>query len=409
MFLFIVIAAGLVMYFARQRGEQPARVQRQVRTAVVRRGAIERTARVSGIVSSPRLTHLMAPRLRGTRSRGSEELRLEIEKLASGGARLRKGEVVAEFDRQFMLLRVDDYRASLAQREETLVRLRANLELRREQQRQRIRVVKAEMEKFALDLKTAPVRSAMQVERFRMNFEEAQARYEQTLKEVPLADASEVALVRVYEIEVEQARVELAKAERNLADLRVLAPVDGLMLLSREYRGGDYREYEQGDTVGPGRSFAAVVPNGRMIVDAAMNQVDIGMVQVGQKARVRFDGIPDTELPAHVSAVAALPSRGGYRAQYVRNVPLRLEIDERDDQVTPNLSASADIVLERVEGALVVPRDCIFSGGEGPVAYVQDGDGWKKRELQLGLANHVEVAVKAGLEEGDQVSAEFPY
>lgn len=397
------------MYFASQRGEQPARVQRQVRTAVVRRGAIERTARVSGIVSSPRLTHLMAPQLRGTRSRGSEELRLEIEKLASGGARLRKGEVVAEFDRQFMLLRVDDYRASLAQREETLVRLRANLELRREQQRQRIRVVKAEMDKFALDLKTAPVRSAMQVERFRMNFEEAQARYEQTLKEVPLADASEVALVRVYEIEVEQARAELARAEENLAGLRVLSPVDGLMVLSREYRGGDYREYEQGDAVGPGRSFAAVVPNGTMTVDAEMNQVDIGTVQVGQKARVRFDGLPDTVLPAHVSAVAPLPSRGGYRAQYVRNVPLRLELDERNDQVTPNLSASADIVLERVEGALVVPRECVFSGGERPVAYVQDGDGWKKRELQLGLANHVEVEVEAGLEEGDQVSAEFPY
>jgi hypothetical protein len=116
--------------------------------------------------------------------------------------------------------------------------------------------------------------------------------------------------------------------------------------------------------------------------------------------------LPDLEVPGRVVAVAAFPSRGGYRAQYVRQVPLRLEIDSDDERITPNLTAGAGIVLERAEDALIVPSECVFGGK--PVAYVQDGGGWQKRELTLGIANHVEVAVEAGLAEGERVAAEDP-
>jgi multidrug efflux pump subunit AcrA (membrane-fusion protein) len=401
----LIVLAGIAAFLAQQRRDVPRPV-RQVRTAVVRRGPIERTLRVSGITSSSRLAHLFAPRLRGTRTRGSDELRLEIEMLAKSGTAVRKGAILAEFDRQLMQLRLDDYRASVEQQEATLLRLRANLALRRARLEQRVRVVKGETEKFALDLKTAPVRSDMQVQRYRMNHGEALARYQQVLKEVPLADASETALIRVYEIEVEQRKAELAMVQQNLDQMQVRAPIDGILVLSREYRGGEYHEFQQGDSVGPGRSFGAVMATGSMLVEASVNQTDAAAVRAGQQARVRFDGLPDLEVPGRVVAVAAFPSRGGYRAQYVRQVPLRLELANAEERVTPNLTAGADIVLERAEDAVIVPKECVF--GDKPVAYVHDGGGWQKRELTLGIANHVEVAVEAGLAEGERVAAEDP-
>lgn len=388
--------------------QAPARPLRRghARTAVARRGVLEKTLRVTGITAASRLRYVFAPRMRGTRGRDANEFTLELETLAPSGRQVRKGDLLASLDRQFMISRLDDYRSSVEQQKATLDRLRANLSIRREQQRQRIRAIRGEVEKSALDLQTAPVRSAIQVERYRMNLEEAAARYNQTLKEGPLVVESESALIRRYEIEVEWAERELAAAERNLESMEMRAPMDGLFVRGHEYRGDAYQEFEPGGAVSPGRSFAAVVDPASMVVDAAVNQVDVEPLRAGQPARIRFESAPGLELPGHVVAVAAFPSRGGYRPQWVRNLPVRLAIDGSDARVGPNLSASAEIVLERSEDAVIVPRECVFQEPDGhPVAWVDQGERWEKRELTLGLESNVEVEVRSGVGENEELAA----
>ena len=204
--IFVCILIGAWMINRRMEEAARTPVFAPARTARARVGTLERSLRVTGTTTASKYSYLIAPKLQGTRGRDSSELSLTLVELATPGSRVKKGQVVAAFDRQFMMLRVDDNRSNVLQWEQNLVRLRANLDLRRYQQQLKVKRAKAQMDKAALDLKTAPVRSAIAVARFQMNFEEAKAQYEQYLKETPFVDASEAASGRRYEIEVEQAQ-----------------------------------------------------------------------------------------------------------------------------------------------------------------------------------------------------------
>jgi hypothetical protein len=99
---------------------------------------------------------LLTPQMWGVRVHGSNDFAQVLQKLVPGGTHVRKGEIVAEFDNLYMLNRLDDYRASVVQREANLRKLNALLEVKRKAYEQQIRRSRAEMEKGALDLK-APV------------------------------------------------------------------------------------------------------------------------------------------------------------------------------------------------------------------------------------------------------------
>ena len=86
---------------------------------------------------------------------------------------------------------------------------------------------------------------------------------------------------------------------------------------------------------------------------------------------------------------------------------MRLKIDQMDPRVIPNFSVSADVILSSEPNALLAPRECVFYDPK-PFAYVRGLSGWERRDLELGLANNVTVAVRSGLHEGDVIATQPP-
>jgi hypothetical protein len=77
--------------------------------------------------------------------------------------------------------------------------------------------------------------------------------------------------------------------------------------------------------------------------------------------------------------------------------------------VIPDLSASADIVLAAETHAAIVPLGAIFrDNGTDPFVFLRTPSGWQRREIAVGLQNHVAVAVRSGVSPGDVVAAERP-
>ena len=58
---------------------------------------------------------------------GGGDFMLVLTNVATPGSHVKKGDIVAEFDRQYQLVRLDDYRASLAQMEANIKKLEADL------------------------------------------------------------------------------------------------------------------------------------------------------------------------------------------------------------------------------------------------------------------------------------------
>jgi hypothetical protein len=342
---------------------------------------------------------------------GMGDYALVLQDGAKAGSLVKQGDTVAEFDRQYMLTRLEDYHASVAQMDSSFQKLKAEVEVQRKARMLNIENQKAVLDKANLDLKTIPVLGTIDRERVKLAAEEAQAKYKQLLAEVKFVEAGYASQVRNADLELQQARVELKRAEANADRMILKAPLNGLVVMQTTLRGTELAQIQVGDQLFPGMRFMQIVDPSSMLVNAIVNQVDAESIRVGAKATVRFDAFPGLELPAHVHAIGAMTRPGGMRAAFVKDIPVVLRLDKLDTRVIPDLSVSVDIELAtETQAAAVAPLGSVFRDGAGerPFVFVKKADGWERREVDLGLSNNLVVAVRSGLQPGEVIAAEYP-
>jgi multidrug resistance efflux pump len=341
---------------------------------------------------------------------GGGDFQLVLQKLTKSGTRVRQGEVVAEFDRELMLNRVEDFRSSVAQTESSFLKLKAELEVGKQAHNQTIETARADLERARLDVKTTPVLSAIDAERVRLTLEEAEAKYKQVHAEAKFFDVGLQAQLRNAEIDVQQARIDLRRAEANADRMVLKSPIDGLLVVQSTYRGNEFQQIQEGDQLWPGMQFVQIVDVSSMVVNANVNQVDVEKLRIGAKARVRFDAFPDLELPAHVFSIGAVTRTGGPRQAFVKEIPVRLKLDALDPRVIPDLSVSADVEVETVQQATLAPLAAVFSddGGRTSYVFVRNGEVWDRRAVRLGLRNNLMTAVESGVRPGEVLALDRP-
>ena len=211
----ILISAGAFIWQRREaaRRRESQRAVGSVRTATVRVGTLERSLRLTGTTSAEKYVNMVTPYLSGNRGYGMGNFSLILQKLIKPGSRVKKGDVIAEFDRQWMLNRLDDYTASVKQDELYVKTLRVALDVRRKNSDQKLRSAKATVDKAELDLKTIPVRSAIDAEQLRQAAGDSAAVHKQMLNEPGLLDISDIAAMRRSELQLEVERLELKRAQ----------------------------------------------------------------------------------------------------------------------------------------------------------------------------------------------------
>ena len=345
----------------------------------------------------------------GPGGRDGGDFSMVLLDLSTPGKHVKSGDVVAEFDRVNMLNRIDDYKDSVTQAELNLKNRIATLGVNDEAHQQQVREAKADMEKAQLDLKTVEVVSNIQAERYKLAAEETAARYKQLLSEVPLLAVSQKSDLRNSQISLETTKIELQKSVANAEKMVLKAPLDGIVVMQSIRRGQEIAQVQKGDQVNPGQTFMQVVDPSSMVVNANVNQVDAEILRIGMKATIRLDAYPGLELPGHVYSIGAVPV-AGRRPNFMRQIPIRLKLDKEDPLVLPDLSASAEIVLESEKQATLAPLGSIFQDNEKskPFVFVQSAQGWTKREVALGLRSNVAVSVRSGLNKGDIVALDMP-
>jgi multidrug resistance efflux pump len=349
-----------------------------------------------------------------TGGRGGDFM-MQLQMLAPNGSRVAKGDQIAEFDRQYMLLRLDDYKASVEQSENSMKASIATLEVTRKSYEQQIRAAKNLVEKSELDMRTLPVRSAIESERLRLALEEAKANLKQLQEAARYVEVGERATLKSADLELAATKLELRRAQANADRMVMKAPMDGLVVVQNTFRGGDFGAIQQGDQILPGMLFMQVVDQSSMVINAAVNQVDVQNMRLGQRAKIRFDAFPGLELPGHVVTIGAITKSAGTRGAFKKEVAVRLRLDKLDPRIIPDLSVSADIVLEEADSATVVPAEALMSDASvagaqpKPFVMVRGANGaWIRRDVQVGLVSNTHAAIREGLKPGEVVALEPP-
>lgn len=186
---------------------------------------------------------------------------------------------------------------------------------------------------------------------------------------------------------------ELAYWEDLYRAAPLLAPLEGTIIA---------RAIEPGQTVVA--ADAVLVLADRLIVQAQVDETDIGLVATGQPAHVELDAYPGSSIDARVDHVA-------YEATTVNNVTI-YEVDILPAEAPPGMragmTAQVALVLEERADVLGLPVAAVVRE-EGRVwaqlADPQAEGGVRRVPVRLGLEDGALVEVLEGLVEGDRVRA----
>jgi len=123
------------------------------------------------------------------------------------------------------------------------------------------------------------------------------------------------------------------------------------------------------------------------------------LVARGQRVLLDLDGKRYESSIRHL-----LPGPDG--APYVI---AHVEMDNTAGLLSPGRLVSARIVVETIEADLAIASRALQQSGDEPVAFVQNGDNYERRELRIGRRNGQFVEVLTGLEAGEYYVVDNSY
>jgi hypothetical protein len=157
-------------------------------------------------------------------------------------------------------------------------------------------------------------------------------------------------------------------------------------------------------------------PFGRLVCqhDEATDEVreklrdhEYRVAELGQRASVRVDAMPDKVLKGRVKSVAQVASQTDSWISDVKLFPTLVLIEDLVDGLKPDGTAEVTIHVDAAkEEVLAVPLQAVIGGAELGAkreVFVKTAGGYAKKEITLGLYNDKMVEVKDGLAEGDEV------
>jgi len=174
------------------------------------------------------------------------------------------------------------------------------------------------------------------------------------------------------------------------------------------FRNGEFGQVREGDQVFPGMPFMQIVDTSSMVLNATVNQVDAEKLRLGMKAVVRLDAYPELRLTGKLEGVGAMSKTSAFRGSFVGEIPVRIKIDGADSRLIPDLTASAEVELEAVDEALLLPRTAVFDEADGSYVFVQGPEGWARKKVELGPASFTHTSIRSGVQKGDVVALQRP-
>ncbi|GEM_PF-669703 len=207
--------------------------------------------------------------------------------------------------------------------------------------------------------------------------------------------------IGLYKEQVKEAEQKLqALIEKNDGlvqgdSLVIRAPFDGRVA---------WINVKAGDKITPEVLLATVIKPDALGVEAKIDQNDIGMVAVGQKAVVVGK---DSEQTENAGVVEEIGVQGESDGEVV-NFPVRLKVDGASQGLQPGMSVDITIVTAERSDVLAVPASAVTEKDGKSVVNVLRRNTLVPVTVELGLQEGKYWEVISGLKSGDQVAVAKP-
>ena len=299
--------------------------------------AAEPSLRLKGTTEAIQSRGILAPALSGQQA-GS----LTITKLITTGSRVKRGDVLVEFDRQAQIKDFLDKQAEYNKIVDQVKEEEAKENAARAKDETELHQAESDFKKAELEMQKIEIASRIDAEKAQQKLEETKATLQQLRETFDLKRQAAQAAIRIVEIQRDRTRQTMLHAQENAALMQMHAPIDGVVVLNTIWKEGKMGEVQEGDHVQAGVPFMQVVNPSNMEVRALVNQEDLPALQVGQRATVRLDAYPEMVFTSELEQIAPIGRSGDFSSK-VRTFAVVFSIQGNDPKLMPDLSAAVDV------------------------------------------------------------------
>jgi HlyD family secretion protein len=340
---------------------------------------------------------------------------LLVVQLVKSGTTVEKGDPIATFNPIVLRQQIQDKQGELRQAEAEIQRTRASAKITDDQNETALLRGKFDVERARLAMGSERLVARLEFEKARLDVTNAEQRYIEIEKRREASRMSAEADLAARSRQRDKVKDELSRLEQSLAAMEVFAPASGTVHLMTNGRGaagpmmGPPPEFRTGDRVWAGAAIAELPDLSSVFVRAQLDEDSRGRLRIDQPALVKVDAIPDLELRASIVDISVL-ARVDFMTGFPppRTFDLKVRVDEADPRLRPGMSATARIEVDRLPGALLIPSGAVFDVNGRSVVYRLKGSAFIETPIEIAKRSREQVAVTAGVAEGDQVATSQP-
>jgi HlyD family secretion protein len=188
-----------------------------------------------------------------------------------------------------------------------------------------------------------------------------------------------------------QAQTALATAQRNLEQATLKAPFDGVVSAVAVQEGG---------LASSGTAAITLVDRSKLHIEVNLSESDVAKVQLGQPVALTFDALPDVTIKGTVATIAPAATV----EQNVVTYPVQVEFEPGETPVKVGMSATADIQLQQISDAILVPSRAVQTSGDTKTITLLQGPDQTPKTIQVetGVTNNGQTALISCVENGTQ-------
>lgn len=220
------------------------------------------------------------------------------------------------------------------------------------------------------------------------------------------------ATFQAFEIGRQQAMAEVAGATDNLNIVRdgvsraggnnsntvVKSTIDGMVLDVPVKQGNNVIE---ANTFNEGTTIGTVADMTDLVFEGQVDESEVEKLKDGMELILTLGAIEDKTF----GAVLEYISPKGVEVDGAIQFDIKAAVElSGEDFIRAGYSANADVVLDRVDQVLVINEALVQYEGDKPYVEVKTGDDqYERRDITLGLSDGLQVEVKEGLSESDEI------
>lgn len=391
----VLVASGVLFGAVLYADRSPS-----VPTLFVKRGDFIDSVQFRGEVKALKSVTIVAPAEAGD---------FQILKVAADGAPIKRGDVVVEFDKTRIEQDLAQYRSALKTAQAETDQARAHARLTEEEDLTAVMKARYDVEGAKLDASKEEVVSKIEGAEAKLKLAEAEQKVrelEQKLK----SDRTQSQATIQSEIEASgKAAYDVQRAERALAKMTLLAPLDGMISLVSVWHPQGESPFKPGDRAWPGAPIAELPDVSSLQISARVEETERGRLAGQQTVVVHMDAIADREFSgkiAQIGTIATSDFSGGW--PFPRNFDLAIALDQIDARLKPGMSAQLTVIVNKIPNALTIPIQASFQKSGQTIAYVWAGSKFRERVIEVGRRSGDRLLVVNGLRPDDRVALADP-